>query len=508
MAQEADICLILEGTYPYVTGGVSGWTHDLIRNQPHLKFALISLLPRDENEPEMKYQLPENVVSLQTLNLQKLPAGSVLSEREKGVLFSGLEDRLQVLTTGRADLEDFAKIVKLFAPHVQKLGQTTLLDSEEAFALMSEMYERDFAQSSFLDYFWSWRAVLAGLFSLVAFDLPKARLYHAVSTGYAGLLAARAKLETGRPALITEHGIYTNERRIEIASAEWLTEGASKALTISQTRIDLRDLWTTAFVNYSRIAYQAADKIITLFADNQRAQIADGAPLDKLAVIPNGIDVERFGFIQRQQNTRPVVALIGRIVPVKDIKAFIRAIAMLKDRLGDISAYIIGPDDEDTHYAEECRLMVNHLNLQDNIVFTGRVDITKYLPNIDVVAFSSISEAQPLVVLEAGAAGIPVVSTDVGAVREMLYGGKAEEQALGEGGIVVPPANPSALADGLYALLTDKARYAACSQAMKRRVNTYYHKKDQHAAYRDLYHTYLDLTKSNSVRADSVREHV
>src|SRR5690606_31758239 len=122
----------------------------------------------------------------------------------------------------------------------------------------------------------------------------RADLYHAVSTGYAGLMAARAKLETGKPALITEHGIYTNERRIEIASAEWLTEGASKALTISQTRIDLRDLWTTTFINYSRIAYEAADTIVTLFADNQKAQMTDGAAADKLMVIPNGIDMERY----------------------------------------------------------------------------------------------------------------------------------------------------------------------------------------------------------------------
>ncbi|MBM3617440.1 MAG: DUF3492 domain-containing protein, partial [Alphaproteobacteria bacterium] len=359
MSQEADICLILEGTYPYVTGGVSGWTHDLIRNQPHLKFALVSLLPRDEDEPELKYELPENVISLQTLHLQKLSSGTILKAHDKEPLFDGLRDSLRTITTGVAGKNDFAKIIQLFKPYVQKLGQTTLLDSEEAFSLMSELYERDFAQSSFLDYFWSWRAVLAGLFSLVEFDLPKAKLYHAVSTGYAGLLAARAKMETGRPAIITEHGIYTNERRIEIASAEWLTEGTSKALTIAQTRIDLRDLWTNAFINYSRIAYQSVDRIITLFSDNQRAQLADGAPQQKLQIIPNGIDVERFGALERKNDDgRPVVALIGRVVPVKDIKAFIRSVSILKARLGDISAYVIGPDDEDEHYAIECRNMV------------------------------------------------------------------------------------------------------------------------------------------------------
>lgn len=492
LGKNADICLILEGTYPYVAGGVSGWTHELILSQPHLKFALVSLLPRDEEEPELKYELPENVVSVDRLYLQRLPKGKVLLPRESHNLFEQVDDVLQTLTTGTATLADFEHIVTAFQPYLNSLGETTLLNSEQAFKLLSEMYERDFSESSFLDYFWSWRAVLAGLFSLVEFDLPKAGLYHAVSTGYAGLLAARARIETGKPTIITEHGIYTNERRIEIASAEWLTEGASKALTISQTRIDLRDLWTSTFVNYSRIAYEAADQVLTLFGDNQRAQIIDGAPVEKLAVIPNGIDVEKYSAVGKQPHDRPTVALIGRVVPVKDIKAFIRAVSILKDRLGEIMAYVIGPDDEDKHYAAECRHMVEYLGLEENILFTGRADIRQYLPRIDVVALSSISEAQPLVVLEAGACGIPTVSTDVGACREMLLGSRDEEPPLGEGGIIVPPANPTALANGMYALLTDRARYDAASATIKQRVAKYYNKKDQHAAYRELYHTYLN----------------
>lgn len=283
-----------------------------------------------------------------------------------------------------------------------------------------------------------------------------------------------------------------HEEGIEIATAEWLTEGTSKALTISQTRIDLRDLWTSTFANYSRIAYQAVDEIITLFADNQRAQIADGAPKEKLSVIPNGIDVEHYALEKTAVASPPMVALIGRVVPVKDVKAFIRAVAILRDRLGEVEAYIIGPADEDKHYQKECEELVEYLRLEEHVTFTGKVDIREYLPWLHLVVLSSISEAQPLVVLEAGASGTPVVSTDVGACREMLLGSAQEEPPLGEGGIVVPPANPTALADGIYTLLTDKARYDACGRTMRERVNTYYNKRDQHAAYRDLYHTYLD----------------
>ncbi|MGB1540096.1 MAG: GT4 family glycosyltransferase PelF, partial [Rickettsiales bacterium] len=150
-----------------------------------------------------------------------------------------------------------------------------------------------------------------------------------------------------------------------------------------------------------------------------------------------------------------------------------------------------GPADEDPEYLTECQEIVDYLRLHDNVTFTGRVDITKYLPEIHLVVLSSISEAQPLVVLEAGASGTPSVSTDVGACREMILGNKREEPPLGEGGVIVPPANPTALAHGMYELLTDKARYEACAKTMRERVKTYYDKQDQHAAYREVYHEHL-----------------
>ena len=88
---------------------------------------------------------------------------------------------------------------------------------------------------SFLHFFWAWRALFGGLVATLSFPLPPARVYHTVSTGYAGLLAARAAVETGRPALITEHGIYTNERRIEILQADWIVDTVDKGFAIARS---------------------------------------------------------------------------------------------------------------------------------------------------------------------------------------------------------------------------------------------------------------------------------
>lgn len=486
--EKVDVCMILEGSYPYIAGGVSTWAHEMITSHDHLTFHVISIVPRDE-KPVMRYTLPRNVRGMSTIYLQQLEEGQMLPTAEMEKIFDSIHTPLVNLTTGRASLQDFRKIMEAVAPYEGKIGSKVMLNSEEAWNLMLSMYETSFPQTSLLNYFWSWRSVLGGLYSLMVAELPQAGCYHALSTGYAGLLGACAKIKTGKPLILTEHGIYTNERRIEIAAANWLEEGDSHSMTIDRIHLSLRDLWSSSFANYSRICYQACDHVITLFSGNQIAQIADGADAEKMSIIPNGIAVEQFASIPKRQHASPTIAMIGRVVPIKDVKNFLRAVSALHQSIADLRVYIMGPTDEDPEYFEECKSIVEYFVLQNVITFTGRVDIKEYLSEVDVLVSSSISEAQPLVILEVGAAGIPTVATDVGACREMILGKPDEEPALGAGGVVVSPSNPQALAQGIFSLLTDKELYSKCSDAARKRVATYYNKQSQLTAYKNLYAT-------------------
>ena len=165
-------------------------------------------------------------------------------------------------------------------------------------------------------------------------------------------------------------------------------------------------MWVDTFVAYSHACYQAAGAIVTLYEGNQQFQLQDGAPPDKLTVIPNGIDVDRYAAVQRAPAPHaPTVALIGRVVPIKDVKTFLRACAILKGMLPRLEALIVGPTDEDEAYYQECVNLVRFLNLTDTVTFTGRVKLEEFLGRIDVVVLTSISEAQPLVILEAGSSG-------------------------------------------------------------------------------------------------------
>ncbi len=480
---EADICLILEGTYPYTSGGVSSWTHDLIKMQKHLSFSIITLISADA-PTKLMFELPPNIIGLRNVRLQSLPEGDNV---ENKALFSILKNSLHRLQS-QAGLEDLAVIIEAFAPCRRTLGKRQLLDSHNAWELMLHMYQSTMPRTPFLDYFWSWRGLFGGLFSILLADLPPAKVYHSLCTGYAGLMLARAQLETGRPCVVTEHGIYTNERRIEIASADWIEDphGFNMAISSSGQDRELKDFWIDTFSNYSRFCYEASTDIVTLYEGNQEFQRVDGANAEKLRVIPNGIDTERYGSI-RQKPHAPTVALIGRVVPIKDIKNYIKAIDILKQSLPEIRAYMLGPEDEDPKYAAECRTLVANLNLEETLTFAGKVDIAEYLSVIDVIVLSSISEAQPLVILEAGAAGIPTVATDVGACREMIYGSRHETPKLGYGGIVVPLSNPRAIANALIKLFTEPEYYKNCSQAIMHRVRKYYSKEDQYNAYADLY---------------------
>jgi len=486
----ADVCLLLEGTYPYVSGGVSTWVNDLIRAQPHLRFHCVALLA-DRKARAFKYSIADNVVSLSHVYLQQPPAGPAYA-RGMRKLFRRLEP-LMVSIQSRGGIDDLAGILSILGPRRGELGAETLLNSPEAWATLVRMYEKTVPDCSFLDYFWTWRAQLGGLFACLLADLPAARVYHTISTGYAGLMAARGALETGRPCFVTEHGIYTNERRIEITMADWLSANRPRALAVERERRDLKDLWIDTFVTYSQCVYSAARSIVTLYEGNQAMQRRDGAPDGRLRVIPNGIDYDAYAAVPREDAGRPpTVALIGRVVPIKDIKTYIRAVAVAHREVPDLQALILGPEDEDPAYAAECKDLVRLLKLEGTLKFMGRQKLTDWLGKIDALALTSVSEAQPLVILEGGAAGVPTVATDVGACREMLEGRSDETPRLGPGGEVTALADPAATGKALARLVLDKAWHARCSAAIKRRVEMLYNKKTIDAVYRELYESYRD----------------
>ncbi|MGZ9066826.1 MAG: GT4 family glycosyltransferase PelF, partial [Burkholderiales bacterium] len=294
---------------------------------------------------------------------------------------------------------------------------------------------------------------------------------------------------TGKPLILSEHGIYTKERRIDLFNAHWIPDNRVIFQRDPTEIAYFRQVWMRFFEGIGKICYDAADAIIALFEGNRLRQVEDGADAARTSNIPNGIDIARYAPLRtrRPATAPPVLALIGRVVPIKDVMTFVRAIRTVVNRLPRAEAWIIGPEDEDPGYAQECRNLAVGLGIADKVKFLGFRSLADVLPQIGVVVLSSISEALPLVILEGFAAGVPAVATDVGACRQLIYGLDSEDQALGAAGRVVGIADPQALALAAIELLTDPEKWQAASMAGIRRVETYYNQEQMFARYRAIY---------------------
>ncbi len=393
------VCIILEGSYPFITGGVSAWVHDLLLGLPDLEFSLFTISP-EPNMP-LRYKLPPNVVEHRNFVVSD-PHPSTVKLRNPGKLLKEI-----VRIHGRflsGDVPDLTGLIRSI-PEGYNLSKLALR-SKEGWAMVVEANQRRNPIYPFTDYFWAWYSAHALLFRVLAASLPEADVYHAVSTGFAGLAAYAARARTGRPLLLTEHGLYHKEREMEIRRSS-LVKGYQ------------RDLWISIYNQISRLCYRKADLITALFEENRQYQMDFGAPEERTLVLPNGIDIERYS-VSRYKRPGFHVGLVGRVVPIKDVKTFILAAKIVLDEVKDARFYCIGPTDEDPAYYEDCRMLVESLKIGDRFEFTGRKNVLDYYAFLDVVALTSVKEAQPLVILEAYCAGIPVVSTRVGNVPEML----------------------------------------------------------------------------------------
>lgn len=493
----ADIGLLLEGTYPYVNGGVSSWVHDIIRAFPEYTFGLCFLGSKPDDYPKMAYMLPANVVHLENHYLYDgdpppVQEHGVHGDREAFERIALLHEQLRRPADVPLDNRLVRRVVDdLTDDH--RLGELHFLYSPDAWTFLTDQYRAHCSDPSFTDYFWSVRLMHRPLWQLarIAEQLIPMRLYHAISTGYAGFLGAMLRHRQGRPLLISEHGIYTKERKIELFQSQWIRDNRNRIEYDASHIGYFHEMWARFFESLGRMTYAAADDIVALYEGNRRRQMLDGAPAPKTRTIPNGVDLRRLAPLRAQRSDAipKVLCLIGRVVPIKDVKTFIRAMLTVVRTMPEAEAWIAGPENEDPPYATECRELIDRLGLTYKVKLLGLQRIDELLPRIGVLVLSSISEALPLAVLEAFAAGVPVVTTDVGACSELIHGSDAGDAALGVAGRVVPIADPVALAREALDLLGDENAWRAAQRAGIARVERYYSQERMVGAYRALYAT-------------------
>ncbi len=482
-----DICLILEGTYPYTAGGVSTWIHQLVSAMSDLRFSVLHIAALPNSRREFKYRMPPNILDIDDLYLHGALELTKMSPRRRRVkALDALEGLHEALVAENFDA--FADVLPyLRGPDALTPGD--LFQSVEAWALITKFYTRYGEDASFLDFFWTFRSMYQPLLSTLQCPLPPARLYHTVSTGYAGLLSAVARATQDASVVLTEHGVYTYERQLEISQATWIYTPHQERFRVQRSLSFFKRLWLGLFGLLGKMSYRHADRIITLFEGNRLKQIAAGAPPEKITIIPNGIDVQYYHDItlKAQKGGARTVAFIGRVVPIKDVKTFVHAAKVVSAEMPNVEFLILGPTDEEPEYTEECRDLIRGLGLEDKVKMVGKVDMRDWYSRIDLVVLTSLSEAQPYVLLEANAIGAPVVATDGGACREMLEGRTPEDKRIGPSGLLTGVAHPDETALAMMRLLTEPQLWNQMSEAGRARTRTFYDQADLISRYLNLY---------------------
>ena len=523
-SDSVDIMLFSEGTYPYVKGGVSSWILQLMKGLPEFSFGVcfIGATPYlDGEEMQISYEFPPNLKHLEVHYLFNEDSNKDKPKKREGnpEAFKSVRELYKSFQNNEGVLPEMLQNIDFY---IKEVTFEDFLHSQRAWDFLTETYSKNCPDIPFIDYFWTLRNIHKPIWILakIVKNLPKTAIYHSPSTGYAGFLGALSSYTNKRPFILTEHGIYTRERKIDMLSADWIEYKKPALLQEPEEYNYIKKMWINFFDKIGLFCYYRANHILSLFSGAQKIQIAFGAPAEKTHIIPNGVDVDTLmaTMKSRQDPPRPIITLIGRVVPIKDIKTFIRAMKILIEKIPDAEGWIVGAVDEDKEYVMECQQMALALELKekiqqfdgnkslqtmqeienspDKIKFFGHSDIKKILPKSALQTLTSISEGMPLVILEGFAAGVPCVATDVGSCRDLIEGGiNDEDKAIGLAGAITGIANPNALANE-YANLLDfsNGNWQKAQKNGLTRVQKYYRQEMFLDDYRELYNEALPLT--------------
>lgn len=461
------VCIIVEGAYPYVNGGMSNWVQQLMLYMKDTEFIVQSIAATRDEAKEFKYKIPENCSEIQEVYL--MDDDYISGKRQKRMKLSAIEyEAFESLMFGEG--VNWKVIMDFFA--YKEVSLNALLSGEDFLSMVLKYYNTNFSRIAFTDFLWTMRSMYLPLFTMLKSRTAKADLYHSASNGYAGIWASLQKHVYQRPFVMSEHGIYTREREEEIIKAEWV-KGIYK------------DLWIQQFKKVGLCCYDSADKVVSLFENARQFQIELGCREEKTIVIPNGVDSRKFEGIagKDREDAYINIGAVLRVTPIKDVKTMINAFGLAKEKNQSLKLWIMGSLEEAKQYAKECRNLVEELRIPD-VEFTGIVNVKEYIGKMDFLILSSLSEGQPLAILEGFAAKKPFIATNVGNCEGLLQG---EFDSWGPAGYITPAMNANKMAKAILKMAESEERRKEMGEIGYRRVQTFYDEDSIFTKYKELY---------------------
>ncbi len=472
------VLLTTEGTYPFSSGGVSTWCDTLIRGTPDIRYTLLPLLMNPH--VELRYAPPSNV-----RKMIRVPMWGIEDPNEfiADVPFAHLYERARQ-TPQHAVEAEFIPLLGRFLDAILRSDPDcdatarTLVEMEEYFRRRD--YNRTFKCPAVWDAFTSRMesygeaiGVAPALFDLTEclrwlyhflivlnVRVPRVSVTHSTAAAFCGIPCITARVRDGIPFILTEHGVYLREQNLFLSRFRRLLFAKHFLLSL-----------ITAI---ARTNYRFADVIAPVCYYNTRWEVAHGTPREKIEVIYNGVDTDRFSPGVRPDGPLHVVAT-ARIDPLKDIETFLRVAATIG---GGVRFSIFGAVSDEKYYAR-CLALKRELGIDVTMGSAAR-DVVEAYRSADVVLLTSISEAFPFSVIEAMACGCAVVASDVGGVREALEGC----------GVVVRPRDVEGFALEVRRLLDDGPLRTRLGARARAKVLERFRIDESVAGYLSLYNEY------------------
>jgi len=449
---DIDVLLTTEGTYPFVTGGVSTWAHQLVTGLDDMRFVVYSVVAN--TNMAVRYEVPASVAHVVQVPLWGTEDSAEFSPRPGWI---ARRTRRPGRHFESQFLPAYAQLVISVA-----LGEGGPDDLVAALCALSEYADRYSLKLAMRDGR-TWRLfrdtlgahpLFRKLTTFEAVDLARSvyrylapldyppelpGIVHASAAAFCAIPAVVLRERWGVPFLLTEHGVYYRERLL--------------ALGRNNTNSPYRVFLSNFYAAVVAMAYSRADLIAPVARFNASWEMRLGVDESKIHPMPNGVDPERFPLVRPAGSGDGPLTLVAvaRLERLKDIHTLLRAFALVRPRIPGVRLEIHGPE-SDAAYARSCYALADQLGLGEACAFRGpTADVGAALNAGDIAVLSSISEGFPFAAVEALMAGRPMVATEVGGVPEVVrppYGS------------LVAPGRPAALADAICAMAEDRADLA------------------------------------------------
>jgi glycosyltransferase involved in cell wall biosynthesis len=459
------VALLVEGAYPFVTGGVSTWCDQLMRGLDEDEFEIFAIAGTSNERAAL--QLPPNATGLTIVALWDLDSAARRRPRpaDQKEFLTLYRTFLRAALDPDADQAEFTHALREVFSFAQREDLTAVLQTDEAIAALSEtwrhLHESD--PLTMLDAVQATELIEHFLRPLSA-PVLKADLCHAVSNGLPALLALAAKWTYGTPIVMSEHGVYLRERYLAFRNVQY--------------RLPVKTVLLALFKRLCATGYALADVITPVNVYNQRWETRHGADPDAISTAFNGILAEDYPVAEVEPDV-PTIGWVGRVDPLKDLETLIRSFAIVHDRVPHAVLRLFGPTPIGNEWYEETlRSLTDALGLNDVVTFEGPIrPVTRAYAESTVVALSSISEGLPYTVMEAMMCGRATVSTEVGGIPELV----------GDAGALVPPRDPQAFGDACARLLEDDdLRHRMAGDARERALGLF-QLRQMLDTFRDIY---------------------